>query len=418
MNDSEFVEALRGLIAIPSVSGKGAGEAPYGEPCAEALRYVLTLCEGFGFRTKNCAGRVGWAEIGEGEEMVGVLCHLDVVPAGSGWTHDPFGGELSEGNLYGRGVVDDKGPAMAVIFAMRELLEQKTPLDRRIRMVFGLAEETGNWSDMEYYKQTEELPAFGFTPDADFPALYGEKGILHLTVRLPGDGLKSLKGGSAVNMVPDFCEAETASGEKLSAHGRSAHGSKPAEGENAISRLAAALGEKLPDCPFAKFYNETIGMDTTGAGLDCALSDPESGALTLNAGTVLLEDGVVTLKLDLRYPVTVPMEEVLHRAENRAQPFGASVSVLDHQDPVFLNRSGPVIQTLMRVYREETGDDTPPRVIGGGTYARAMKNIVAYGPLLPGREETEHQKDEYLALDDLLKAKEIYRSALQALANG
>lgn len=175
-----------GLIAIESVAAPGSSEEePFGPGPAAALKYMLELCASMGFRTKNCDGRVGWAEIGQGDEMVGILCHLDVVPAGTGWDYPPFAMTLVGDRAYGRGTTDDKGPAMCCVYAMKDILNSGVTLKRRIRIIFGLSEETGVWEDMTYYTAHEERPVFGITPDADFPAIYGEKGILGIELRMP-----------------------------------------------------------------------------------------------------------------------------------------------------------------------------------------------------------------------------------------
>ena len=210
MDQKQFLDALLGLLAIDSVAWLDASEAaPYGSGPAKALDYVLSLCRALGVRTENRGGRVAWAEIGAGDELTAVLGHLDVVPDGEGWTHDPRG-ELCGDRLYGRGAVDDKGPVMAALFAMKAVQDSGVPLKRRVRLIFGQREEVGDWQDMAWYREHEQLPAFGFTPDAEFPAIYGEKGILHyeLTLPLKHSGLARVEGGDAANMVPSWARAE------------------------------------------------------------------------------------------------------------------------------------------------------------------------------------------------------------------
>ena len=185
-SNEEMIAALGDLVRINSVAGVNVTPlAPYGEGPARALESTLALCASLGMDTVNRDGKVGWAEIGQGEEMVGVLVHLDVVPAGEGWDYPAWDLTEENGRLYGRGVIDDKGPAIACIYAMKDLLDSGVKLNRRIRLIFGQSEEVGVWEDMEWYKAHEELPVFGFTPDADFPAIYGEKGILCMELSLP-----------------------------------------------------------------------------------------------------------------------------------------------------------------------------------------------------------------------------------------
>lgn len=418
MDKERFLNALLGLLAIDSVAMLDPCEGkPYGSGPAEALDYVLTLCAELGVRTENRGGKVAWAEIGEGEEIVGILGHLDVVPVGDGWTHDPRG-EVCGDRLYGRGAVDDKGPVMAALFAMKELQDARVPLGRRVRLIFGQNEETGDWADMAYYRQHEQLPVFGFTPDADFPAIYGEKGILNYELSLPLEraGLRSAEGGDASNMVPAWAKAVAPDGTEFSAKGRAAHASLPEKGENAICALMAQLAAAGVESPLVDFYLAHIGDDLNGGKMGCGFSDEQSGKLTMNAGKLRTENGAVVLTLDIRNPVTCTEAQVREAIEAACAPYGISVRLTGNQAHVYMDKNGKVIQTMLEVYRAVTGDLSEPAVIGGGTYARAMPGIVAFGPMQPGRECTEHQKDEYILLEDLYQAEEIYRRTIEKLA--
>lgn len=422
MNKQEFLDALLGLMAIDSVAMTDPDERhPYGTGPARALDYVLDLCARMGIRTENRDGRTAWAEIGQGEEIVGILGHLDIVPMGEGWTHDPKG-EICGERLYGRGAADDKGPTMAALFAMKDLQDSGVPLNRRVRLIFGQSEETGNWEDMEYYKAHEQLPVFGFTPDADFPAIYGEKGILNFRLSMPlvRTGLLSIQGGDADNMVPGWAEAAVGGTDGPTAYvarGRSAHASTPEKGKNAISILMEQLEEQGVDSPLVRFYNQHIGHDYTGGKMGCGFSDEQSGGLTLNAGLLWTEGDTVTLTLDIRNPVTFSCEQVQAAIEAACAPYGIVVENTEDMKPIYMDKNGKVIREMLAVYRSVTGDDSEPTVIGGGTYARAMPGIVAFGPMQPGRECTEHQKDEYILLEDLYQAREIYRQTIEKLAN-
>lgn len=412
-----MIEALRQLIAIPSITGAPAEEgAPFGKDVHDALIYMLEFCKAQGFRTKNCGDYLGYAEIGQGEELMGILCHLDVVPTGDGWHHDPFGGEIADGKIYGRGVMDDKGPAMAAVFAMKDILDSGRTLNKRVRIIFGCQEETGDWTDMDYYKAHEEIPSFGFTPDADFPAIYGEKGIL--MVRLSMDPSKSgfaqLSGGEAPNMVADWAKGTLPDGSQLSERGKAAHGSTPEEGENAITKLMEKAA--IRGSAFARFYMEKIGWRLDGSGIGIGISDEASGPLTFNVGRVEMAEGKLSLEVDIRYPVTFSGEETAGRLQAAAAPYGVTAEVMTAMDPVYMDKDGPVIRALMDSYYQVTGDTSPPQVMGGGTYARAMAGIVAFGPVFPGRDCTEHKRDEWIYVEDLEKAREIYRLAIEKLA--
>lgn len=411
---SEILQALDGLLSIPSVTASGSGDTPYGPESDRALTYMLDLCETLGFRTKNCRRRVGWAEIGQGPEMVAILAHLDVVPAGEGWDYPPFALSQAGGRLYGRGVVDDKGPVIACVYAMKELLDSGLPLTRRVRIIFGLAEEGGDWSDLEYYCQTEETPVFGFTPDGKFPAIYGEKGFTAYQLSLPlaGSGVELLEGGQAENMVPDYCRA-VVKGRTVEASGRSCHGSKPWEGENAVSKLM----EQLAGLPVADLYNNCIGFDLYGERLGCQAEDDKLGKLTVNVGKVRTVADRIVFWLDIRYPTVISAQEILEQMNRTVAPYGAKVELEYAKKPVYLDREGPLISSLMAAYRRVTGDfQAQPQLLGGGTYAKAMDNIAAFGPMLPGREPTEHQKNESMDLEDFFLVLDIYRASLEELA--
>lgn len=409
-----MLQALHGLLSIPSVTSGPEGGHPFGPHSAQALDYVLRLCQSLGFRTQNCQGKVGWAEIGQGEDLAAALVHLDVVPAGEGWDYPPFALTQANGRLYGRGVVDDKGPAIACIYAMKDLLDSGAPLARRIRIIFGLAEEGGDWSDMEHYRQTQQAPVFGFTPDGMFPAIYGEKGFATYQLSLPlaSSGVEHLEGGQAENVGADRCFAQV-NGQRVEARGRSCHGSKPWEGDNAISKLM----EQLSGLPVADWYNRCIGRDLYGERLGCACQDNQLGQLTVNVGKVrTLEDRIV-FWLDIRYPACTTAEDILSQIQASAAPFGVDTMLEYYQKPVYMEQDGPLITALMDAYRQVTGDSTAqPMRLGGGTYAKAMEHIAAFGPMLPGREPTEHRPNESIALEDFLLLREIYRQAILRLA--
>ena len=423
MENQQLIDALLGLTAIDSVALTEVSDAaPYGTGPAKALEYVMELCTRLGIRTVNRSGRVAWAEIGQGDEIVGILGHLDVVPAGDGWTHDKRG-EIAGDRIYGRGVVDDKGPTLAALFAMKELQDAGTALKRRVRLIFGQCEEDGDWGDMNYYLEHEEHVAYGFTPDADFPAIYGEKGILEfrLTMPLEGSGLVSIEGGEASNVVPEWarCVYLDANGgrQELAAQGRSAHASTPEKGVNAIDKLVETLLERGVHGKFTDFYAKHLLDDYHGGKLGCGLADEQSGKLTVNSGLVRVEGRNIVLTLDIRNPVSYTRSDVEAPLKRLCKEYGMSLECTDDLAGVYMDKEGPVIKALLDVYRTVTGDMSEPTVIGGGTYARAMPGIVAYGPMRPGRECTEHQRDEYILIEDLSAAKEIYRQAIERLAN-
>lgn len=428
---AQMIQTVKQLIRIPSVKAEGTEGMPFGKGVADCLEYALKLCESFGFRTKNCNGYAGYAEAGEGDEMLGILTHLDVVPAGNDWTYPPFGGEIHDGKLYGRGAIDDKGPAVAAIYALKSVLDSGAALKKRVRLIFGTDEES-DWEDMKYYTEHEEHPTCGFTPDADFPVIYGEMGILQFDLVSDGDSeIKGnfIRGGEASNVVPDRCRAVMAlkagGTEEIEEKGISAHASTPEAGENAISKVMERLyeikaGGEL-DCSevmnrLIDFYHDKIGFCLHGEKINCDLQDEPTGRLTFNAGVIDASDGKVSLSIDMRCPVSYSKEEILPRLEKEAGEYGFSIENIYYLEPVFLDKNSDFIKKLLKVYGDATGDCREPLTMGGGTYARAMPNIVAFGPLFPGREAMEHRKDEFIFLDDLFQIVEIYAEAIKALA--
>lgn len=412
IDTAELVAELDGILKIPSVATAGDEMYPFGIECDYALDYILELCRGYGFRVKKCGNLTGWAEIGEGKEMVGILAHLDVVPAGDGWKYPPYGCTFADGRLYGRGISDDKGPAMLCIWAMKRLLDSGKRIDRRIRIIFGLTEEAGEWKDMKYYCQHEELPTFGFTPDACFPVAYLEKGILMFNIIIPKKGLEidSIVGGKAYNIVPDHCEAVVGQ-KKIISVGKSAHGSEPIKGNNAIIAVADKLGGKL-----GSFIKTHFNPQCDGEGLGCKLSDSESGELTLNLGMIESDEENVTFCVDVRYPISTTGDKVVEKVRATLAGEGAIVKKIGEKAPVYMDRQSELVKKLTAVYCDITGTSAEPYGMGGGTYARAMPNIIAFGAHLPEDEGTEHQANENVKLESFLKALEIYTQAIERLA--
>ncbi len=425
-----MVDALSSLLAIPSCKGEPRPEAPFGDQTRLALDRFLSLGENMGFQTRSIDGMAGYVEWGSGTRMIAALCHLDVVPPGDGWSGDPFVPVINEqGQIVARGAIDDKGPAIACLFAMKALRDAGFELPARLRLIVGLDEESGS-SCMARYVRTEELPAAGFTPDADFPAIYAEKGILHLAFRYlagitqpraPEPDSIRMQGGDRANVVPSRCVVHTGGrpGEQVYS-GVPAHGSTPEQGVNAIAHAMAAAGEQLSALgvrhPFVDFFNKKIGHETDGASMGIACSDAPSGSLTLNAGIIALDGEQAELTVDIRYPVTADRERLLDRMRAAAAPYGITVTVLSTQQPLYKDPESPMIRTLVDIYREVTGRDEQPAAIGGGTYARSMPNIVAFGPCIDGEPEMAHKADEYITIERLETCVRIYARAFAALA--
>lgn len=409
---NEMIEALQKLVSFQSIAKEEGPEYPYGKEVCGAKEYVLELAKSFGMRVEDVPGKYAYIEIGEGPRLIGILSHLDVVPAGDGWTQDPFGGEITDGKIYGRGTTDDKGPTIAVLYAMKALKE-KTTLSARIRLILGQTEENGEWRDIESYTDAEEIPECGFTPDGDFPAIQNELGAMVFRVQMPQSGFLQGEGGTAPNMVPARAWVKTEFG-TYEASGKACHGCAPWLGLNGISELMEKVYQAEPENRFLRMYADLIGKTIYGEKLGIAAED-ESGKLTLNVGLLEVRDETTTLMVDIRYPAKKNPDEISGSLVRQFSSYGASCECVYHVRPLYTPSDSPVLGALLSAYREVTGDDSRPISIGGGTYAKAMPNMVAFGPNFPGHENREHMEDEYILVEDFLKLEEIYERALAYL---
>lgn len=408
---NEMIEALQKLVSFQSIAKEEGPEYPYGKEVHRAKEYVLNLAKSFGMRVTDVPGKYAYIEIGEGPRLIGILSHLDVVPAGDGWTQDPFGGEIVDGKIFGRGTTDDKGPTIAVLYAMKALKE-KTTLPARIRLILGQTEENGEWRDIEAYTEAEEIPECGFTPDGDFPAIQNELGAMVFQVEMPleASGFLEGEGGTAPNMVPAHARVKTEFA-AYEASGKACHGCAPWLGVNGISALMEKVHRAEPENRFAEMYADLIGKTIYGEKLGIAAED-ESGKLTLNAGLLEVGADKVTLMVDIRYPAKKNPDDISGSLVRQFSSYGASCECVYQVRPLYTPSGSPVLNALLSAYREVTGDESRPISIGGGTYAKAMPNMVAFGPNFPGHENREHMEDEYIPVDDFLKLEEIYERAL------
>lgn len=437
----EMFETIKESVAICSVKGEPKPDAPYGEEVKKALDHTLALGEKMGFKTGNVDNRVGWIEYGEGEEMVAVLGHMDVVPLGDGWDYDPLGCEIHDGKMYGRGVQDDKGPTIGAIYALKAIRDLGLPIDRRIRVMFGCDEEDGSSCVAHYIKVGEELPTIGFTPDAQFPAIFCEKGQTFWNVSKKIEEpsavkVLSIEGGMAKNAVPAGCtlvaegdlqvdENEYITVEKkdgktiVTAAGTSAHGSTPEQGANAIVRLFDAVkGNKFGGDlqKMIDFIMEKIGYDTSGKGLDIYSEDEDTGITTVNLGVIKCDEKEVSVALDIRYPNSTTEDAVVGNVKKNAEAYGLDAEVETHS-LLYVPKDSELVQKLSKVYQTQTGDmEAQPIAIGGGTYAKSFDNMVAFGPIFPGEEEVIHAPNEFAVMDNLLKSIQITGAAMYELA--
>ena len=364
----QMVAALQRLVRRRSVEADPLPGKPFGEEVDACFAEALTLCHELGFETTDMDRYIGWCEIGTGDEMVAVLGHLDVVPEGEGWHHPPYAAEIEGGRLYGRGAIDDKGPVVASLFALKAIRDLGIPLNRRVRLLFGLNEET-NDRDVLYYKaHGGEIPVLGFTPDGEYPLINGEKGILNesYAVQLHQTGawqLNRVQGGVAGNVVPDY----------------------------ACAALTAPAG--------------------------AALEDALSGPMSCNWGVIEGDAQHLWVKLNYRYPVTMERADCQPAVQAAFEAAGWALDGQVHKEKLYYPAETPLVSALLEVYRDATGDNAPPKCIGGGTYAKMLPNVVAFGPLFAGDPVTEHQPDECIDLERLVQNAQIIANAIVKLAN-
>ncbi|MGI6703658.1 MAG: dipeptidase PepV [Clostridia bacterium] len=454
----DIVRSTQEIVGFKSLKAEPEEGMPFGKALNDTLLYFLGLAESMDFKTKNVDGYAGHVEYGEGEDIIAVLVHLDVVPEGDGWTYPPYSGHIADNKIYGRGTIDNKGPAISALYALKAIKDSGVKLGKRIRIIAGLDEESG-WACMDHYFKKEEKPVAGFSPDADFPIINSEMGILILSMEKdfePYDGggitVESIRGGNRPNMVPDFCEAvlissdakslEEAAGKlaafagqtdykmtsemdngKLSikSYGVSAHGSTPEKGQNAIAQMLEFLngisleGEGVRE--YIGVLAQKIGFETDGKSMGVDLEDEISGKLVFNLGQIDLEQNHGKVVINIRYPIKYQGDFVLAGLKKALEGTGIVIpdDVYD-QAPLYVPEDHFMIKQLKKVYEEVTGEEAKLISIGGGTYARAIDNAVAFGPLLPGRPELAHEKDECIDIDDLITITRIYARAMYSLA--
>ncbi|WP_341300109.1 dipeptidase PepV [Lysinibacillus sp. FSL H8-0500] len=453
----ELIQELQELVQIDSVLDEetATAEVPFGDGPLQALEWLLAKGHKEGLPTKNIDNYAGHIEMGAGEDLLGILCHVDVVPIGdeADWTYPPFSGTVADGKVYARGAIDDKGPTMAAWMAMKLVKDAGIPLEKRVRMIIGTDEETG-FRCVDHYFKKEEMPTIGFAPDADFPLINAEKGIAELAFsqHQTGDATKEqlllFNAGKRPNMVPDFAKAVlqhvSASVEQnfrsflsknqlegslllegsryiITIKGKAAHAMEPDKGINAAVYLAKFLQQMLTteaSKQFVDFIADVFYQDHYGHQLDLQFEDAMSGPTTLNPGVVSYDvQRGGSLIISMRYAVTYPFDEKITAAQRLAAEKGFSLDIQDDSKPHYVSEDDPFIQTLAAIYRRQTGDSTTPLLsTGGGTYARVMKKGVAFGMLFPGEPDVAHRADEFVVVENLVKAAAIYAEAIVELA--
>ena len=434
------------LLKIPSVRAEGSERAPFGKACREALDYILRLSEQFGLKTVDMNGYAGYSEYGDGEDYICSVAHLDVVPTGDGWKYPPFAAEIEDGTIYARGAADDKPGCIAGLYALRCLKELGYKPKRRIRVIYGCAEETG-MEDIGYYLQHEPLPVFGFTPDSDgYDIVNSEKGRMEfsLSSELPENyPVINIEGGMASNMVPasvklKICtqdmdkdilqdlerKLDAAKDVKWEAEagtchieflGASAHAAFPETGKSAISMCASFLSDILGDKAdgMTRFINTYIADDWYGKKLGIAFDDDHMGPLTISLGTVKVEDGQIKVIGDIRYPAGISSAEISCKLSKICEEGQLGFEVLSAEDGTHCGCEEE-FEILKQVCLDKSKSEPVCRSIAGGTYAKKFSGrLVAFG----GCGDSVHAPNEFVPIKDFFDHADMVSYALYMLSN-
>lgn len=466
----DIVGNICDLITFPSISEEtGNSHFPFGKACSDSLKYFLNLASSLGFKTKNVDGYCGFAEFGEGEDLIGIIGHLDVVPANENdWHYSPFVPTIDKNRIYGRGAIDDKGPVIASLYAMKAVMnyveENNISLNKRVRLIVGLNEEK-DWKCIEYYKRHEEIPSIGFSPDGNFPCIYAEKSVISLLlsekisdISAISKNIFSIKDApisienidcnqNAINVVPKFCSIILNIKDvkvmtnvinsakkiidkynyeidlykidehqlKLTSHGVASHSAHPELGVNSISKLIVVLNDLFIEYNTSfKLFNDFckfIGDDYSGANLGLNIED-ESGILTLNTSQLFIKDNKIHIGINLRVPIHTKPETVIDKFKEK---FSCEVTPLRIQPALYVEKEHKLVQKLCSIFNETCSSSFEPIAIGGATYARAFDNFVCYGMSFPGDRDMCHQADEFVEIDKLLLSSDIYAKAIYEL---
>lgn len=451
--DNSFYEDLIKLLKINTIKDDPQENAPFGMGIKAGLEYVLDTSKIYGFNTRNLNNYIGYAEYGESDsdEYVGILGHIDVVPAEGLWDNPPFEPIIKEGKLYARGSLDDKGPLFAALYALKYLKDSNIKLSKKVRVIFGTNEESGT-SDIDYYLEREKPPVMCFTPDAYFPIVTSEKGILTFELvqqlkKFENYSIEYIRAGKRSNIVPDVCECKfnfkddsfieyfndcelkkkfksecilEGNSIIIKSYGKAAHASTPEEGENAvcnmISYLKETLGFKDEFTEFLQGFVDVIGKDYYGKGLGINFEDEESGKLTINLGIVQTTSEEIKMRFNIRYPVTIPHELIIENIKKSVAKTTMEFIMGNHNEPLHFPKDHKLVQGLKIAYEETFKEEAKLLASGGGTYAKLMPNTVAFGPVFEHEPDLAHQVNEYIEISQLERAVKAYARAIYELA--
>lgn len=428
---------LKELVSYRSVFSEDA--EPFGEENRKVLDAALKMMDREGFKTTNLDYYCGYGEVGQGKELIGVIAHIDVVPTGEGWDSDPFELTEKDGFLYGRGVSDDKGAAVASLYAIKYLLEENYQFNKRVRLILGCNEETGSMC-LKYYVKNDEAINYGFTPDGNFPGIYAEKGMLGGKLLGHNSKIIDIDGGEADNVVCNKCtvklplnsfdenklkefldknniqfEMEKTDVVTIVTHGVAAHASTPDEGVNAISYLFEALYYADLNDSFVTFFHNNFGLTKHGEILGYGDVMDKISDTTINFGVAKKRGDDIVVSLDMRFPVMSDSDtclKLLEKCEDKDNEFALRSKI----EPLYFDINSPMIKSLKKAYVDVTGDDkSEMEAIGGGTYAKSIKNCIAFGCEFNGEDNHIHDANERLNIESFKKQVELYVAAIKNL---
>ena len=453
-NLQDMISDLCKLINIPSVMGEASEGMPFGKDVNAALDYILSWAESKEMYVKNYEGYAGEVSIGNGNTVVGILVHTDVVPAGDGWNTSPFEATIIGDKIYGRGSLDDKSPIVSCLYVMDYINKNNLLSDKyTIRMIIGTNEEDA-WGGINYYiNKVNKLPDMSIVPDANFPMIFCEKGLLDFNMEFENikdktkHRLTEINFGNARNVVPGKATCTVTSSHieeiknALSKHesnksvilvysddsvsivvnGLSTHSMSPEKGTNAIGlmmNLLSDLGKDLDMHYLVEVYNNTMGMTYNGEKINLALEDEVSGKLTMNIGKINILDDKVIFESNIRYPASIESTVIINGVSKCCKDLNLDYIQVDHLGSILVDLDTEIVSKSMSAYEKVTGDtESKPYAIGGATYARAIPNAVAFGPLFPYEDELAHEPNEFVSIDSFAKMTEIYFEALIELTN-
>lgn len=455
---NEIIKETCNLINIPSISEETNNpDMPFGKSAKEALEYALSLGEKLGFRTKNLDGYCGYIEFGEGEKLIGIIGHLDVVPSGDGWDTPPFEATIKNNKIFGRGAIDDKGPVVASLYAMKAIKDTQK-LNCRVRLILGINEEKA-WKCIKHYKKVEELPTISFSPDADFPCIYAEKGISTIYIKDDYNKYSNLPikisnidcNNNAINVVPKKCDITldidnsqinisdvicfieekvkelkfdinySINNNSITLHstGVQAHSAHPELGKNAISPALILLNKIFThfgyNIKLFEFCKKCIGTEFNGKSLGINFED-ESGKLTLNVGNFKFYENHLQIGINLRIPINTTIDKIANLINLECKKYSLDTYIAGKQNPLYVPKDNHLVKTLCDIFNKMTGSNAEPIAIGGGTYARAFENCVSFGANFPGDTDMCHQANEFIDIDKLILSCKIYAEAIYELS--